>query len=301
LRPIAPAHGPAPRYSLRRLSQTPAAPTRIGLRLSAESPPSARGLREGIVGDPDGRPIAYGWVDGDEHWLEVPGTATFRYLPGEREIVAIPDPAGGDRLVEDAYLNLALPLAFQLCGLEALHASAARLAEGVVAFCALSGTGKTTVACGFHARGHAAWADDAVIFEAIDDQVLTHRIPFQANVRPETRAALGIDAVDVSEPGWARESAPLAAVVLLERDPAAAGGVVLVRLHAADALKALEPHAHRFNLGDLERKRRTMQAYLRLTALVPVLHARFASGFDRLGSMLEDLERAIAEVLRERR
>jgi hypothetical protein len=251
------------------------------------------------VGDPDGQPVAYGWVNGDEHWLEVPGAAAFRYLPGDVEIVAIPDAGADEELVEDAYLTLALPLAFQLSGLEALHASAALLPEGVVAFCALSGTGKTTVACGLWARGHGQWADDAVIFETRDDSVLTHRIPFLANVRPETRAALGIEG-EASLPGWPGGSAPLAAVVLLEREPAA-GATELVRLAGADALKALEPHAHRFNLGDLERKRRTMQAYLRLTARVPVLRARFAPGFDRLGSVLDHLERALGEVLSEPR
>jgi hypothetical protein len=296
LRHHAPAHGH--RHAL--LIPTPLAPTQIGLRLSTESLPLERGLRRGVVGDPDGRPVAYGWVDGDEHWLEVPGAATFRYLPGDAQIVAIPDSAAGEELVEDAYLNLALPLAFQLCGLEALHASAALLPDGAVAFCALSGTGKTTVACGLWARGHAPWADDAVIFEAGDDAVLTHRIPFRANVRPETSAALGIDAA-VSEPGWPGGSAPLAAVVLLERIPGAPGATELVRLPAPDALRALEPHAHRFNLGDLERKRRTMQAYLRLTARVPILRVRFAPGFDRLGSVLDDLERTIGEVVRESR
>lgn len=243
--------------------------------------------------------MAYGWVDGEAHWLEVPGAAMFRYVPGAGEIVAIPDRGGSDGIVEDAYLNLALPLALQLCGLEALHASAVRLAEGVVAFCALSGTGKTTVACGLGARGQGWWADDAVIFEAEDEgPVLTHRIPFHANVRPETRAALGVDAEEASESGWTGEAVPLAAVVLLERDVAAAD-VELVRLPTPDALRALEPHAHRFNLGDLERKRRTMQAYLRLTARVPILHARFVPGFDRLGSVLDDLEHEIGEVLRE--
>lgn len=297
LRQLATAHEPD-RHSLRRrLSPTPTTPTQIGLRLSTEPLPSERGVREAVVGDPDGRPVAYGWVDGDEHWLEVPGAATFRYLPGDTEIVAIPDSAAAEELVEDAYLNLALPLAIQLCGLEALHASAALLAGGVVAFCALSGTGKTTVACGLWARGHGPWADDALIFETGNDSVLTHRIPFQANVRPETRAALGIDAADFVESRWPGESAPLAAVVLLERDPGVSGATELAPLAGADALRALEPHAHRFNLGDLERKRRTMQAYLRLTARVPILRARFAPGFDHLGSVLDDLERSIGEVL----
>jgi hypothetical protein len=299
LRQHAPAHERDRHSLLRRLTQTPPVPWHIGLRLSDESQPAERPFRRGVVGDPDGRPVAFGWVDGDEHWLEVPGAATFRYLPGHPEIVAIPDAAGGNRLVEDAYLNLALPLAYQLSGLEALHASGARLAHGVVAFCARSGTGKTTVACGLWKRGHGRWADDAVVFKADDDPVVTYRIPFLANVRAETRAALDIDEVEAHEPGWSRESAPLAAVVLLERDPSGCPGVKAVRLPIAAALRELEPHAHRFNLGDLERKRRTMQAYLRLTARVPVLRARFAPGFDRFESVLDDLERAIGEVLHE--
>ncbi|HYP48810.1 MAG TPA: hypothetical protein VEQ61_09265 [Thermoleophilaceae bacterium] len=241
-------------------------------------------------------------MDGDEHWLEVPGAATFRYLPGSDEIVAMPDPAASEDAVEDAYLSIALPLAFQLSGLEALHASAARLPVGVVAFCALSGTGKTTVACALAARGHGLWADDAVIFDSeAPDAVVTNRIPFLANVRPETREALGVSSAEVSEPASTGDSAPLAAVVLLERDVTTTDPTEVLRLSPTDALPALEPHAHRFNLGDFERKRRTMQAYLRLTARVPVLRARFAPGFDRLPALLDDLEKAIGEELREAR
>ena len=51
-------------------------------------------------------------------------------------------------------------------GWEALHASAVLSPQGVVAFCAGSGTGKSTIARGLSERGYQLCADDAVAVKA---------------------------------------------------------------------------------------------------------------------------------------
>src|SRR5205823_1705698 len=87
-------------------------------------------------------------------------------------------------LVDDLFRTAVVPLALQVFGYEVLHASAVRTESGVSAFCGLSGTGKSTVAYGLSRRGYPLWADDAVVFSAVDEGT-THcfRIPFAFHLR----------------------------------------------------------------------------------------------------------------------
>jgi hypothetical protein len=249
-----------------------------------------------VITDPDGAAIAYGWSEGTEYALDVPGVAVFRFGSESPEIQAIPSPAGSGRAVTDAYETIALPLALQVRGFEALHASAVCLSGGVVAFCAPSETGKTTTAYALSRRGHDLWADDVVVLEVNSDgAVRTHPLPFYPNIRPETRELFGEAPAQVAEN---RHATPvsLAAIVVLERSDARASVLELNRLGPPDALRALEPHAFRFNLGDPQLKRRTMQNYLAMAAHVPVMRARFAPSLERLDSLLDELEAALTEV-----
>lgn len=242
--------------------------------------------------------MAYGWIDGRDYCIQVPEVATFRFRPGTDEITAFPASAGSRASVADAYCTIALPLALHVSGFEALHASAVDFAGVVVAFCALSETGKTTTAYALSRRGFSVWADDAVIFEACPGAPpIAHQIPFSANLRSKTRDFfdLGDGALPPSDEGGA-DPLPLGVVILLER-VADGPPVDIRRLPPAEAIPALVPHSHRFNLVEVEHRRRTVQNYLALVAHVPVLRARFVSGLDRLPSVLDELERALRDVI----
>src|ERR671935_59558 len=67
----------------------------------------------------------------------------------------------------------------KLAGREVLHASAVITARGVVAFCAVSTTGKSTIAYQFSRRGYGIWADDALAFDGADRGVTALWLPFQ--------------------------------------------------------------------------------------------------------------------------
>ena len=241
--------------------------------------------------DPDAVPIAFGWRDGADHWLDVPGAGTFGFRPGGGEIAAYP--AAAAAAVHDAYLNLALPLALQVSGLEVLHASSVEGPHGVVGFCGLSGTGKTTTAYALSRRGHRLWGDDAIALEpAATGSVLAHPLPFRANLRAPTLAAFADDGGAVPE-GEGGDPAALAALVVLERvDAPSFAGVT--RLEAKEALPALLPHSFRFDLTDLDLRRATVRRYLSVVAAVPVLRARFVPSFDRLDPFLDELEASLA-------
>ena len=243
--------------------------------------------------DPDGTPVALGWRDGTDYWLEVPGVAVFGFRPGGDEIAAY---ALSDAdAVHDAYLNLALPVALQVSGREVLHASSIERPEGIVGFCGLSGTGKTTTAYALSRRGHRLWGDDAIVLEPSPaGAVFAHPLPFRANLRAETVAAFASGEAPAPE-GSGGEPAPLAALVVLERAGDAAGAGV-ERLEAKEALPALLPHCFRFDLTDRELRRATVRRYLSIVAAVPVLRASFVPSFDRLDAFLDELEAALAAV-----
>jgi len=108
---------------------------------------------------------ARGILSGAYAWLEFPGTAVFHFDRARRAVIAMPEPSVEDGLLYDNYYRAALPLALQYFGVEVLHASAVRTRLGVVAFCAVSETGKSTAVAVLSRRGYPLWADDAVPIE----------------------------------------------------------------------------------------------------------------------------------------
>jgi hypothetical protein len=170
---------------------------------------------------------------------------------------------------------------------------------GVVAFCAYSGTGKSTVAYAMSRRGYALWADDAVVVDGSSgDPIVCHPIPFSLHLRAETRAFFELGPVSDpmgAEDGPPEETAPLGAVVLLERGAAGGehAGPAVVRLSLREALTGVLPHAHRFSLADPDRKRRTLLNYLDLVGRIPVFRARFRPGLSGLPELLDRIEAAV--------
>ncbi|MDF2695232.1 MAG: hypothetical protein K0S65_3615, partial [Labilithrix sp.] len=103
--------------------------------------------------DNDGAVAGYGSSNGPKKWIHLPGVGAFRFEPGRAEVVAFPLASASSHLVRDAFNRSVLPLALQGVGHEVLHASAVLARERVVALCAVSGTGKSTIACALDRRG----------------------------------------------------------------------------------------------------------------------------------------------------
>jgi hypothetical protein len=249
----------------------------------------------------DGNACAYGHLADGACSLLFPDVASFVFRTATNEAVATPEPGAGRELILDTYYAAALPLALQASGFEALHGSAVGSSSGVTAFCALSGIGKSTVAYAMSRRGYPLWADDAVIFEAGTDlPVVSHRIPFKLNLRQQSKQFFGIRSeAGCEQPSHARhETEPLRAVIVLER--IAAGSRVprvdVQRLGLRKALQAVLPHAHRFSLNDSDRRRATLESYLRLVGQVPIFLASFSPGFVHLRALLDEIERAVEEA-----
>jgi hypothetical protein len=236
----------------------------------------------------DGQICAYGYAGKGHEWMHVPNLATFQL---GTEVAAFPMAGADPEVVRDAFERSVLPMAIQALGGEALHGSGVAGGRGVVALCADSGTGKSTLAYALGLRGHEIWADDAVAFESDGGGVTTVSLPFRLNIRPESRAALGSREVTCSDEGT---TSPLAAVVVLERAASSTNGRAAVsRLGGGEALRAALEQGYSFRPGDQERTQRMTKAYLELVAEVPVYRLVFVAGFEGFDGVVDVVEQLV--------
>ena len=88
--------------------------------------------------------------------------------------------------VQDIFKRFVTPFVLQTHGYEVIHASAVKSKAGVIGFCAHSNTGKSSIAYGMSKRGYQLWTDDTLLFEASDNYVITHRLPFKIRLLTDT-------------------------------------------------------------------------------------------------------------------
>lgn len=266
-------------------------------------PPRLAGEAVEVWRDDGGAVCAYGGTVDGRSWMHLPGLASFSFDGVSDEVIAVPDASVRPGLIVDAYQRSVLPLALQARDTEVLHASAVLAPCGVVALCAVSGTGKSTLAVGLSRRGYRLWGDDAVGFTSSGQHVKAIPMPFDIHLRPAAAAFFGCDpwgvpAASNGDTAEATRPVPLAMLWVLERAETPGSGVVVERLRPSAAFPAVLKHAYCFSLRDLERKRRMTQQYLELTARVPVFLVRFQPGLERLSTLLDLIEQALDEISR---
>ncbi|HEU4643275.1 MAG TPA: hypothetical protein VFS44_12545 [Gemmatimonadaceae bacterium] len=110
-----------------------------------------------------------------------------------REILVQPHPGADERLVRLGILGPAMAALLQQLGIVALHASAVRMDDAIIAFLGASGAGKSTLAAAFHRCGAPVVTDDTLAVRLHDGAVLA--TPGFAHLRlwPDSVTALGGD------------------------------------------------------------------------------------------------------------
>lgn len=250
--------------------------------------------------DRDGTVWGYRYTVNRQNWMLFPDLASFCFGSGTDEVAAIAQPLTPTELIWELYYRIVLPIALQATGQEVLHASAVQTPKGVIALCAVSETGKSTIAYGLSQRGYPLWADDAVLWEIFDKSVQVIPLPFKIRLRPASAAYFGHDKNGAYSP-ISRDSADLvkgepaalAALCVLKRVFDLDDGVAVesFRLSPNQAFPALLTHAYCFSLQDMKRKGCMMQHYLDLAMRVPVFEIRFQSGLENLSAIMDEIER----------
>ena len=250
--------------------------------------------------DEFGRKLATCYAIDGRHWVDVPGVARFGVNRPSDAVEAIAYPSAAPEEINEVYNDSVLPLVVHVHGVEALHASAVLSPQGVVAFCAGSGTGKSTIARGLSERGYQLCADDAVAVEVSGPVVNATLLPFRARLRPDAASFFaqgrlaGRNGRGSSDP--VDGSVPLAAICVLRRDPGLMDGALVVgKLRASAAFPAMLEHAYCFSLLDAERKRRMIENYLVVSARIRILEIRFAAGLEHLSAMLDRIEQTVLQ------
>ena len=229
---------------------------------------------------PEGETCALGYRIDGHYWMEWPNFATFRFHPAQPTVTAFVQAGVSQDDVDDVWRRGVLPLVLVTRGFEALHASASTGPRGVVAFCATSGTGKSTLASAMRARAFEQWSDDAVVFDP-HSRGLPGVLPLPFRSRLEAAASQYVAPTPQSRFPAVARPAPLAGICVLSRLPADdPREVVVSRLSGSAALLAVLPHAHVFDQADLERTRRMVDAFLSVVDRVPVHAVQFRAGLD---------------------
>jgi hypothetical protein len=158
--------------------------------------------------------------------------------------------------------------------------------RGVVALCASSGTGKSTVALALGTGGLRHWADDTVVYHLPADDPVVVRLPCPVRVDAEARAALGSAAID-ADPADER---PLRRIYHLVRDPGLdPARPSITPVAAAARFDRLLAQAHPFDLDGETRRRRFIEALLRVSAKVDAWELRFAPSLAALPTLARTL------------
>ena len=221
---------------------------------------------------PQGGTFAVCSRDGATFRIDLPDRAAFSFDVDSPRVLAHAAHGMTYTRLRALFDHDVLPMVLQARGLEVLHASAVRFPQGVAAFCADSGVGKTTLAAAFHHAGSEMIADDALALEVSSGGVIARPVPFSARLRPETAARFGMIR---PSPG---EAAPLAALVLLQRSDR----LEIRPLQPLDALPELLRHAYCFSLEEPASRERLMRRYLDLAMRAPAFRLLFRPGFDNL-------------------
>jgi hypothetical protein len=248
--------------------------------------------------DHAGAVAAYGFTVDGSHWMRLPGIASYRFSAGVDEVASFAEPGVPEERVRAAYHRTVQPLALHALGWEVLHASAVRMGSGVVALCALSRIGKSTLAYALSRRGHAVFADDAVPYDLSGTTPRAVPVPFELHLRPEVASFFGVSGLDRSEEEDG-EPVPLAALCVLERLDSSrpAGRATVRRIKPSASFTRVLNHAYCFDLESRERRDLMVERYLELVSRVPVFEVRLSDGLVSLEPAVDAIERAMERAL----
>lgn len=265
----------------------------------------APGTHTQVWRDNDGNPAAYGSVIDGTYCLRFPSLATYTFRRASENVNVIPEAGVSVHLIRDNYFRNVLPMLLQLEGFEVLHASAVKLRTGIVAFCARSESGKSTISYGLSQRGYPLWADDAVALDFSAPVVQAVPLPFSPRLRRASAEHFGVELPDnntiLNEHDQITNEQDMQAVSMIcviERLPLTEqeARIQAWRLHPAHAFQYVLPHAYCFSLEDVERKQAMIRNYIHVCLHTPIYAVRYPTGLEYLSQILNTIEICFDEI-----
>ena len=236
--------------------------------------------------DVNGTLVATGGATLGGWWMNWPYLATYTFGT-EGDVLAYPASGSNPENITDSFVRGVLPVVLLAREYEALHASAVSSHGSLTAFCAASGTGKSSLAVAVAAEGGDHWADDTVILQSAPGWLNSVSLPFPTRVDDAVRSRLGCmsDSVRASAPGT---RAPLRRVYLLVRDPSVDPlSPVFTEVPGAERFERLLAHAHPFDLSTIDRRRRMIERLMQAAATANVCELRFGPSLAALPALAE--------------
>lgn len=261
---------------------------------------------EVAAADLAGAPIAFSATRGNWQWVRILGFADLRWRDGDDVLDVAPFEGSDSERLRGELETIGIPLYLQASrGYEGVHASAVETQTGVVAFCGISGSGKSTIARVLASRGRRLWADDVVVFEADRQDAVATSLPFSPKLRQATAQFLrGTAGRELANDGELDLAAPwtqqrLSALFVVDAVPTRRVSVTACELdvlNASRAIAALLPHGIRFKPLERAREERLLQAYLDLVATTPVFRVTYRTGFSRFPALIGAIESVIDQL-----
>lgn len=225
--------------------------------------------------------------------LETPSDVSFTFSPDGSDACCVA-PVGTDPgLLEAMAVGPLFSFLVWLRGGQALHASAVLVDGQAVAFCGVSGAGKSTTAAQFVRLGHPLITDDVMAWRWDGNACLVQTGPTRVKLWPDSAAVVQSEAVGglprvygqvdkrivnmSADAALGTSGHPLSCIHLLTP------GAERVRdLSAAEAFVALKEHCRDDSILPSELRARQFEELARLVRSVPVRRVPAHTGLDRL-------------------
>jgi hypothetical protein len=228
----------------------------------------------------------HGW------WMHWPHLATFSF-GDDGGVEAVPIVPSLEAAIEDVFRRGVIPVVLLARGFEALHAGGVLSNRGVVALCATSGTGKSTLAAALGARGLPHVADDTVLYAIEGGRPAAFPLPFEPRLDAAASAAVTRSlAWSLVSPG----SRPLQSAYHLVRDDTLDPRRPRFEpVEGRGRFERLLRHALPFEMGGAERSRAFIDALLACSREVHVWDCRFAPDLAALPDLADAVARHIGD------
>lgn len=248
------------------------------------------------------------WATGEGYLLRWAGKGEFRIAADGRSVSCQVDPGLGHTWLTSNLYGVVLSFILHLKGVRNLHASAVVLPSGAAGFLAAPGTGKSSLAAAFAARGYPFLTDDLLAMTEEDSGYCAHPgFPFTslsaltigslggtlgASVTTEAPLLpLGEKTRVAVDANWAvfnPRPTPLSALFILQRggpeDP-----IALVRQPRAEAIRLLLENTIFLPILPAQVLQAQMAFLSKLTASVPVWTLSYPTGFQHIPRTIEQI------------